>query len=65
VIVTAIVEKPAFLEFVHKNVSVQEIVKMDLIVLVELVEMAVWLIMIVLPMMLASTVNAQILVKAP
>ena len=40
-IVTAIVEKPAFLEFVHKNVSVQEIVKMDLIVLVELVEMAV------------------------
>ena len=41
VIVTVIVEKPVFLEFVHKNVSVQEIVKMDLIVLVEHVEMAV------------------------
>ena len=41
VIVTAIVEKLAFLEFVRKNVSVQEIVKMDLIVLAELVEMVV------------------------
>ena len=60
-----IAENLASQAFVHKNVSALETVKTDSIALEVFVAMAVSLIVIVLPMMLVSMANVQILAKEP